>query len=94
MTLFLKALREAGEVAPREASDHISRELRHFDVFMTDVKGLAALRRPCGRLAYLLVLDRGSRFDGRDRQTLRAICFGDKGDLRCLTPTSPLPSRN
>jgi site-specific recombinase XerD len=45
MTLFLKALREAGEVAPREASDHISRELRHFDVFMTDVKGLAASTR-------------------------------------------------
>ena len=45
ITLFLKALREAGEVAPREASDHIGRELRHFDVFMTDVKGLAASTR-------------------------------------------------
>jgi integrase/recombinase XerD len=45
LRLFLKALRECGSVAPREASDHISRELRCFDVFMTDVKGLAASTR-------------------------------------------------
>lgn len=45
LRLFLKALREGGQIAPREASDHISRELRRFDLFMVDVRGLAATTR-------------------------------------------------
>ena len=45
LRLFLKALRRGGKVEPRDASDHISQELHRFDVFMTDVKGLAASTR-------------------------------------------------
>ena len=45
LKLFLKALREGGQIAPCRASDHISRELSRFDLFMTEVKGLAASTR-------------------------------------------------
>jgi integrase/recombinase XerD len=45
LRLFLKALREAGQIEPYEASDHISRELLRFDLFMTEVKGLAVSTR-------------------------------------------------
>jgi len=45
LRLFLKALREGGQIEPCEASDHISREQRRFDLFMADVRGLAASTR-------------------------------------------------
>jgi integrase/recombinase XerD len=45
LKLFLKALREGGQIEPYEAADHISRELRRFDLFMTEVKGLAVSTR-------------------------------------------------
>jgi integrase len=45
LRLFLKALREGGQIEPREAPDHISRELCRFDHFMSEVRGLAASTR-------------------------------------------------
>jgi site-specific recombinase XerD len=45
LKLLLKVLREDGQVAPWQASDHISQELAGFDLFMTEVKGLAASTR-------------------------------------------------
>ena len=45
LRLFLKALREGRQIKPREASDHISRELCRFDHFMSEVRGLAASTR-------------------------------------------------
>jgi integrase len=45
LKLFLKALREGGQIPPSKASDHVSRELARFDLFMTEVKGLAASTR-------------------------------------------------
>jgi integrase/recombinase XerD len=45
LRLFLKALRVGGQIEPCEASDHISRELRRFDLFMTEVRGLALSTR-------------------------------------------------
>ena len=45
LRLFLKALRVGGQIEPCEASDHISRELRRFDLFMTEVRGLAVSTR-------------------------------------------------
>jgi integrase/recombinase XerD len=45
LKLFLKALREGGQIAPCEAADHISRELSRFDLFMKEVQGLAASTR-------------------------------------------------
>jgi integrase/recombinase XerD len=45
LTLFLKALSEGGQIAHREESDHVSRELRRFDLFLAEVKGLAASTR-------------------------------------------------
>jgi integrase/recombinase XerD len=45
LKLFLKALRASGQIVQCEASDNISRELHRFDVFMTEVKGLATSTR-------------------------------------------------
>jgi integrase/recombinase XerD len=63
LKLFLKALREGGQIAPCEASDHISRELSRFDLFMKEVKGLAAgTRRQRLRVVGPFLRDRfGSR---------------------------------
>jgi site-specific recombinase XerD len=45
LRLLLKALRVGGQIEPCEASDHIGRELRRFDLFMTEVRGLALSTR-------------------------------------------------
>jgi site-specific recombinase XerD len=46
LKLFLKVLREDGQIAPLlQASDHVSQELGRFNLFMTEVKGLAACTR-------------------------------------------------
>ena len=45
LKLLLKALRKAGQIAPCEASDYIGLELSRFDLFMKEVKGLAASTR-------------------------------------------------
>jgi integrase/recombinase XerD len=45
LKLFLNALQKNGRIPPSKASDHISRELRRFDLFMTDVRGLSASTR-------------------------------------------------
>ena len=45
LKLFLKTLQKAGQIAPCAASDHISRELSRFDLFMKEVQGLAASTR-------------------------------------------------
>jgi hypothetical protein len=37
LKLFLKALREGGQITQCEASDHISRELSRFDLFMASL---------------------------------------------------------
>jgi integrase/recombinase XerD len=46
LKLFLKVLREDGQVAPlQQASDYVSQELGRFDLFLTEVRGLAASTR-------------------------------------------------
>jgi hypothetical protein len=38
-------LQKDGRIPPSKTSDHVSRELRRFDLFMTDVRGLSASTR-------------------------------------------------
>jgi integrase/recombinase XerD len=45
LRLLLKALRLSGPIEPCDASEHINRELHRFDLFMTEVKGLAVSTR-------------------------------------------------